>query len=1091
VLIADVPAYAADLAGDGSRSEMLTPVSSVAVLGRYAAAVSRRSASSAKSVSVILRLRDEALGSFVASNPMRDAAGSLAGEPLALDSALAIAHRDRLDARLSVLEAALLAAVPRARVTYRYVAAVAGLAAIVPEGSEGVLSALPGVDAILADELLEPMTDTSVALIGAPAAWAAPGGNVDGVGEGDGVVIAVLDTGIWPEHPCWSDPDPEGRPYPRPAKAHLCEFGGPHDDASFACNNKLIGAARFLSTHDAMIPPTDGEFLSARDNEGHGTHTAATAACNRGVRASIFGLDRGVISGVAPRAQVMAYKVCGSQGCFASDTVAAVDRAILDGVDVINFSVGGGGDPYTSASELAFLDAYNAGIFVSASAGNGGPLMGSVLHRGPWVTSVAASRNARRFVSGLGLRSAGAPDLFLEGGGLSDGIQGDGVPVEVAGGDGLCDAGMPAVTPGAIVVCDRGGSTRPAKSFHAAEAGAGGMILRNLFSQGVATDNHYLPTVHLEAEAGDRVLAYLLQHENVTGTITSASAQPDRADAVAIFSARGGPAQDLGVGKPDLTAPGVQILSANTAAPYPEGEYGPVGELFQVIQGTSMSSPHVAGAAALLKGLHPAWGPGRIKSALMTTSKVRGLVLEDEATAADAYACGSGRINLRRAWDPLLTISASGSEFVEHAADLWNSNHPSAHLPSMPGRITLHRTVRSESAEDEMWRTRALAPAGVHASVRPRRLLVPAGETADLRVKIDASDLDVGHDAIVEVRLNQGERIVRMPISLVRREPIVTIDKSCTPEDVAVGQIASCEITVANRSYDTVQVAIKERSSKRVRFIEADGDDDGRQALEAMPRGGLVRRLVLAGGRPPGIALTEGGAPFGYVPLSGFDQIEPLARLGDDDIVDVSIPPVTFAGRRFHRIGVASNGFIVLGGGKASQAAVRNQSLPDPASPNDVLAPAWSDYDPSLGGEIRVGTLTNGTGFWTVVDWQDVPNADGSGTNSFQIWLGNNADEDVSFAYGSMTGGSGGRMTIGAENVDGSSGQTVFYDGNGSAPRADLAVDVTATPPSPGETRRLHFDLHAEDTGAWRTCTSVRSSVFQGANVACVRGAAQ
>ena len=154
-----------------------------------------------------------------------------------------------------------------------------------------------------------------------------------------------------------------------------------------------------MATYDAVVGLLPEEFPSARDDNGHGTHTTSTAAGNARVEASVFGVPRGRVSGIAPRAHVAMYKVCGFEGCYTSDSAAAVQQAILDGVSVINFSIAGGANPYSDAVELAFLDAYNAGVFVAASAGNSGPGANTTDHRGPWVTTVAASTQRRSFVS--------------------------------------------------------------------------------------------------------------------------------------------------------------------------------------------------------------------------------------------------------------------------------------------------------------------------------------------------------------------------------------------------------------------------------------------------------------------------------------------------------------------------------------------------------------------------------------------------------------------------------------------------------------------------------------------------------------------
>ena len=257
------------------------------------------------------------------------------------------------------------------------------------------------------------------------------------------MIVGVLDTGIWPEHPSFSDPDPSGKPYaapaPPPIGTRACEFGSATTgDVPFTCNNKLIGAERFLDTYDAFGPALlPGEFVSARDDNGHGTHTSSTSAGNAGVAASIFGVPRGTVSGIAPRAKVEMFKVLGAAGGFTSDIVAGIQGAIEDGVNVINFSISGGAKPYSDAGELAFLDAYDAGVFVAASAGNSGPGADTTDHRGPWVTTVAASTGPRAFVDTIHVTATGGATLDLKGVSLTAGV---GPKALVVNSNALCDA---------------------------------------------------------------------------------------------------------------------------------------------------------------------------------------------------------------------------------------------------------------------------------------------------------------------------------------------------------------------------------------------------------------------------------------------------------------------------------------------------------------------------------------------------------------------------------------------------------------------------------------------------------------------------
>ena len=332
-----------------------------------------------------------------------------------LKGADTVRYRSYLKGKQDAFTSQLAAHVKGSKVTAHYDLILNAVAATVPAEDVAAVAKLPGVARVYPDTIQKLETDTSPGFIGAPTAWSSLGGQES---AGEGVIVGVLDTGVWPEHPSFSDPDPSGKAYaapsPAPDGSRACQFsGGAHPGAAFTCNNKLIGAARFMDTYEAFGPALEpGEFTSARDDDGHGTHTSSTAAGNAGVAATIFGIPRGVISGIAPRAHVEMFKVCGASGCFQSDSIAAVQAAIEDGVNVINFSISGGANPYSDAGELAFLDAYNAGIFVAASAGNSGPDPDTTDHRGPWVTTVAASTASRAFVDTVVVTAAGSGETL-------------------------------------------------------------------------------------------------------------------------------------------------------------------------------------------------------------------------------------------------------------------------------------------------------------------------------------------------------------------------------------------------------------------------------------------------------------------------------------------------------------------------------------------------------------------------------------------------------------------------------------------------------------------------------------------------------
>ena len=281
--------------------------------------------------------------------------------------------------------------------------------------------------AVQKDTLNHPLDDNT-SFIGATNVWPTLGGQDN---AGSNVVVGVIDTGVWPESPFFIN---RGLPAPpHPLSFYHCDFGDGTDVAhlgpTFACNNKLIGAYNFTQTYMSIQNSDGQEFCnntthvcSARDSEGHGTHTTSTAAGDRVDSAPLYGIDRGPVSGIAPGAHVIAFRVCLVNGCFSSDSVNAVQQAIHDGVNVLNFSISGGANPYTDPVELAFLDAWNAGISVNASAGNSGPGAGTSDHGGPWTTTVGASTGPREFRSTLHLTADGGATFDMTGITLTNGI---------------------------------------------------------------------------------------------------------------------------------------------------------------------------------------------------------------------------------------------------------------------------------------------------------------------------------------------------------------------------------------------------------------------------------------------------------------------------------------------------------------------------------------------------------------------------------------------------------------------------------------------------------------------------------------------
>ena len=714
----------ADAGDNGNAGDLTVVDSAITALSTYdvpAAVVDGE-----KLVSVIIALDEEPLATYdgdiagyAATNPK-----ATGDDKLDVNSSNAKKYRAHIKKEHDKFESALKRAIPEAKVTQSYDLIIGGVAALVPRSQLGAIANVNGVAGVYLDELNQLETEVSPGFIGADDAWGALGGQSQ---AGEGIIVANVDSGIWPEHPSVSDPDPAGNAYPAPP-AHWngtgagagCDFGNVAfnvNDAAFTCNNKLIGAYNFTATYTAVLGLIPTEFDSARDSNGHGTHTLTTAAGNGGVAASIYGIPRGTVSGVAPRAHVVAYKGCGTQGCFSSDTSAAIQQAVADGVDVVNYSISGGGSPYSDVVSLAMLDAYNAGTLVVPSAGNSGPGADTVAHREPWSMTVGASTTDRHFISTVSLTAANGDTLQLTGATVTDGIAAATPVIFPPAGSELCLTPFAGGTfSGEIVICQRGVIARVSKSFNVAAGGAGGLLLYNPTQQGLATDNHFIPSVHLEDDQGADLLAFMGSHVSATGTFTQGVATAVQGDKMADFSSRGGPGQTLGVSKPDVTAPGVQILAGNT--PLPEDEVGgSPGELFQAIQGTSMSAPHGTGAVALVKAAHPDWSPGEIKSALMMTAKTDGVVKEDGSTQGDAFDYGSGRILPATALDTTVTISETGANFLALEDSLWDANYPSLYVPVLPGRITVERTFQNHTNRRQWFRVRVDSPSDLDISV--------------------------------------------------------------------------------------------------------------------------------------------------------------------------------------------------------------------------------------------------------------------------------------------------------------------------------------------------------------------------------------
>lgn len=907
--------------------------------------------------------------------------------------------------------------------------------------------------------------------IGADAVWPSLGGRDR---AGAGVIVGVIDTGIWPEHPMLADngiPTPEGGPW-------ACEFGDGSAGDAFECNDKLIGAYAFLDAYQEFAEEPAGAIdfcsatgCSARDSDGHGTHTATTAAGSAVDSSPVLGVDHGAISGVAPGASVIAYRALGPGGGYNSDLVSAVEQTIKDGVDVINYSISGSANIYTDPVEMTFLDAYAAGVAVHASAGNSGPGASTADHAGPWTTTVAASTSDRAFTTTLELSAADGSTLTKTGATVTQGVTD--APVvradAVAGYTGgiRCEQPFaPGSLTGTVVVCERGGNGRVEKGYFASLGGAAGMILYNPTTMETNTDNHHLPAIHLEGP-NDEVLAFLTR-PGVTATWGSGHASAAPGDVMASFSSRGPIGEFL---KPDITAPGIQVLAGHT--PAPSGyESGPTGQYYQAIAGTSMSSPHAAGVAALVIAARPDFTPGQVKSALMTSSLQD--VVNADGSPAGVFDRGAGSIRADRAVAPVLTISETAERFTASAGDAFGRvdlNIPSIYVDPMPGAIETSRTVTNVTDRRQTFRVTTEATGGLRVTVLQSRFTLAPGASKDLSVIIDGLEAGEGwQQGEITLTPTGGATPVVVPVAANVREAEVSLGQSCEPDTIRRGASTTCTVTATNFLPVEVPASIRVAAHPflNVRNVTAPAT---RQFLGAKWDGTLspaIAPTIESVG--PDAGTHPGG---GYLPLSAFG-IAPISGLGDEAHLNYTLPSFVYGGEVYDSLGIVSNGYVVVGGATAADVSWQSTGIPDPTAPNNVLAPLWTDLDPSSGGAVRIGILNDGVSEFLVVEWEDVPTFSRNGTNSFQVWIALGATEGTWFAYdGEQVPDAASGAVTGAENRDGTSGVVADPPSDGTV------YAVTTAPPTAGGTVTFDYSATGVLRGSWDTWATLTSPLLR------------
>ena len=821
--------------------------------------------------------------------------------------------------------AAEIARIGQTNVVHRYAFAFNGFSARMTDAQAQTLKTSANVLSVTESEIRKMDTTTTPAFLGISK----PGGlwsQLDAASrpvKGEDVIIGIIDSGTWPEDPSFGDRvDGSNKPLPYsvpggtlaydapPAKWHGACVAGEGFVPSM-CGNKLIGARYYVTGFDAGGGTlTSLEYRSPRaggGGGGHGVHTSSTAGGNSNVDASIDGAAIGVMSGIAPRARIASYKVCweattvAQTGCYTSDTLKAIDDAIADGVDVINFSISGTTTNFVDPVEIGFFNASAAGIFVAASAGNSGP-GNTVAHPAPWLTSVAASTHDRLFVANLTLGNGsvytGVSTSQAEVTAsmvLSSSIPAAGVAVADAN---LCFLNSldPAGAAGKIVVCDRGTNARVEKSAEVKRAGGVGMALINPTASDLVADFHSVPTVHLPNTVRSAVRSYAAS-AGAVGTIGHYYLAPGVvAPVMASFSSRGPSLANASILKPDITGPGVDVIAAWVDNSLTLAQHDALvlnaftpGSNANQISGTSMSSPHVAGSAALLKQLHPAWTPAMIKSALMTTTN--SVKLASGAIDPNRFGYGAGHLNPNPAGDPGLVYDVSTADYgrflcglaltppagVGNCAALgtiqpYNLNLASLTANGVVGSVTLNRTVKNVTGATGTYVPTA-ALAGWNVVVSPANLTIPPGGSASFSVTLTRTTAAVNTWIFGSLVWNDGVHTVTSPLTALAAgflAPAEVSDVRSSGRGTKVYQIISAYtgamgvsgtgLVPATRTSNTVQA----RATQCVNTVIPAGAQIARfQLFNADTQGGSATDLDLDVFNGPGGTGTKVGGSGG------------------------------------------------------------------------------------------------------------------------------------------------------------------------------------------------------------------------------------
>ena len=988
------------------------------------------------SVRVIVQLTDVPMAQFSAVNPSVSSMAAHKGQKVNFKSNAAKEYQSFLEAQQQSVIQSIKSFDKSFKADMSYTAAFNGFAGIVSKSALDKLSSLSTVKAVYPDLVHHAQMDASLDLIGAVQTWEQFGGKES---AGAGVKVAIIDSGIRPENPLFS-----GENFTAPDAATL-----PTDDYCSEvpdfCNNKLIVARAADIVEGFSV--VEEEYESPLGFNGHGTHVAGTAVGNYGVMAERDGAEA-EISGVAPAAYLMVYKGLyatpanpASSSGASSMLLSMLEAALTDGADIVNNSWGGGagGNPNGSVYEDVLEAMHDAGVVTVFAAGNDGPGAGTIGCPGcsEDVITVANTTTGRLFANEVtiegdttlgsipALYSVGNPAIVFDSPITAPVVYAG--EVDAANVEG-CDAFAAGAFDGAIALISRGTCGFVTKIENAEAAGATAVLIHNVDGRGEApilmgglSEAQTIPSLMLPATPG-LALANLAETTEESLNVTIGSdivrvVSDSLADIMNESSSRG-PNGDPTFLKPNIAAPGTRIFSGES----PDAP-GHEDQNFSFKNGTSMASPHVAGAAALLKQMHPDWTAQQIKSALVTSS-IRDILKEDASTAADNFDMGAGRLDLPRATTVELTYS--DLSLVDGNCYL-----------NCEMSITVTNTSDEEVTVDA---TAMFNDSAISATVTPQMATLAAGASAEIMVAVDVTTASTGSWSFGGINWADTDDTTTdyfIPIAIY---PISSDEPSLFDSDVSTQVAAEGELVVTEAFATNTDVT---------GMISITGEIDHKYAINPSTISGVKNgnQEPVSYDADSGTVYWEGALNTASFSMNadttigdilegfGLDRYVPMASIGvaplecsgscDDASIEVSLPrTITYLGSEYTTMQISSNGFVSLGTSSGNITTPFAEVLPSLSEPNNIVAPYWTDFDLAGGGagagNIYAVSLTTGH---FVVEWENAQiwNEDGTSFN-FQLWFEYETG-NVNFVYGPMDSPVYATV-VGAENISGSVGTT-------------------------------------------------------------------